>query len=322
MSAEKLPKLLIVAMCVGIVTSSCFPLSGEAKQSKSGSKSSRSKTSDRVNGDATAEVRAQLDTLEKTLANGTAKQLASFWTEDGTYTDEAGAIVKGRSALEERFATIISDTGNPTVEFSPDSTRSLADNIVISEGIVKRKDGAKRTPETRYSLVLQKQKDGTWLISSATETPFLASAEEDPLTGLAWMIGEWSADNSKGASVRMKADWAANKHFITCNYSTQRSADSPTVESKQVIGWDPRTENPISWHFDASGGFGYGNWSMRDGKWYIQSTGVDRDGSTTTATNVISGTTGNSFNWQSVNRTVDGVSYTDTSPLKVEKVVK
>lgn len=320
MTAEKLPKLLVLAMCLGIVTSSCFPLSVEAKQSKSGAKSSRSKTSE--SGDAATEVRAQLDALEKTLAQGTAKQLAAMWTEDGTYTDENGAIVKGRAALEERFAAIISDTGNPTVDFVPDSNRVLSNNVVLSEGIVRRKDGAKRTPETRYSLVLQK-KDGAWLISAATETPFLASAEEDPLTGLAWMIGDWSAtDKSKGASVEMKADWAANKHFITCNYVTQRSADSPKIESKQVIGWDPRTENPISWHFDSSGGFGYGNWSNKDGKWYIQSTGIDRDGSTTTATNIISGATPSSFNWQSIDRTVDGVSYTDTASLKVEKVVK
>lgn len=321
MFAEKLPKLLILAMCLGIVTSSCFPLSVDAKASKSGSKSSRSKTSDKVSGDITTEVRAQLDTLEKTLSEGTAKQLAALWTEDGTYTDENGDIVKGRPALEERFATIFSDTGNPKVEFVPDSTRSLSSNVVISDGIVRRKEGAKRTPETRYSLVLQKQ-DGAWLISSATETPFLASAEEEPLTGLAWMIGDWSASNASGGSVQMKANWAANKNFITCEYTTQKSADSKKVDSKQIIGWDPRTENPISWHFDSSGGFGYGNWSQKDGKWYIQSSGIDRDGSTTTATNVISGATPSSFNWQSVDRTVDGVSYTDTSPLKVEKVVK
>lgn len=321
MSAEKLPKLLIVAMCVGILTSSCFPIAVEAKQSKSGSKSSRSKSSDNVSGDIASEVRAQLDTLEKTLALGNAKQLAALWAEDGTYTDQAGALVKGRAALESHFSSIFDDTGSKTIEFVPDSSRSLSNNVLISEGIVRRKEGTNRTPETRYSLVFQKQ-DGKWLISAATETPYLASAEEDPLTGLAWLIGEWSADNAKGASVHMKADWSANKHFITCNYVMKRSADSEKVESKQVIGWDPRTENPISWHFDASGGFGYGNWSFKDNKWYIRSTGVDRDGSTTSATNIISGPTGNSFNWQSVDRTVDGVSYTDTTPLKVEKVVK
>src|SRR5262249_49399001 len=154
-------------------------------QSKSGAKASRSKTP--VSGDATTDARALIDSLEKTLASGTAKQLAALWTEDGTYTDENGAIVKGRQELEERFAAIFSDTGNPAVEFVSDSTRALSDSVVLLEGIVKRKDGAKRTPETRYSMVLQKQ-NGEWLISTATETPFLASAEEDPLTGLAWMI--------------------------------------------------------------------------------------------------------------------------------------
>lgn len=321
MTVEKLPKMLVLAMCAGIVTSSCLPLSVEAKQSKSGAKSSRSKGSGKASGDVTSDVRAQLDSLEKALASGNAKQLAALWTEDGTYTDEAGANVKGRSALEDRFSELFSAIGSASVDFVPDSSLLLSDNVALTEGTVRRKEGTKSSPETRYSIVLQKQ-GGTWLISAATETPLLANDEvAEPLNDLAWMIGEWSASNSSGGSVRMTADWSANKNFITCSYITQKSADAKKVESKQLIGWDPRTESPISWNFDANGGFGYGNWSLRDGKWYIQSSGIDRDGSTTTATNVISSPSSTSFNWQSINRTVDGVSYTDTTPLKVEKVV-
>lgn len=169
-------------------------------------------------------------------------------------------------------------------------------------------------------MIFVKQ-NGQWLISNATETPLIARGNTEPLNQLSWLIGEWSAEQS-GGSVHMKAEWAANKNFIACQYQVQKSADSPKLESRQLIGWDPRSEQPISWHFDSSGGFGYGTWLKKDKQWMVNATGVDRDGSTTNALNVLSIADPDNFSWQSTNRSINGIVVNDTAPLKVHRVTR
>ncbi|MBX9688454.1 MAG: hypothetical protein K2X27_17220, partial [Candidatus Obscuribacterales bacterium] len=127
------------------------------------------------------------------------------------------------------------------------------------------------------------------------------------------------AENA-GGSVQMKADWAANKNFITCKYELKKAADSPVLESRQVIGWDPRSEQPISWHFDSNGGFGWGNWVKKDKQWLVDASGIERDGSSSSATNTITITDKDNFSFQSTNRSVNGVGFNDTLPLKVHRV--
>ena len=265
-------------------------------------------------------MRRQLAQLSKSLADADAGALASLWAEDGNYIDSDGAICKGRPALEKRFGEVFKKEGRQMVELLTDSVKLLSANVASVEGVVRRKDAEEGpTPETRYSIIYIKL-NGSWLIATASETP-LAVADVDPLKDLSWLIGEWSAEQN-GGYVKMKADWAANRNFITCQYETKKSAESPPVESRQVIGWDPRSGEPISWHFDSSGGFGWGNWIKKDRQWMIDATGVERDGSTTTATNVLSVNDPNNFSWQSVNRSVNGVAFNDSNPLKIHRVVK
>jgi hypothetical protein len=120
----------------------------------------------------------------------------------------------------------------------------------------------------------------------------------------------------------MKAEWAANNKFINCKYEVKLGPDAPIVESRQVIGWDPRINQPVSWHFDSTGGFGHGDWSNEKGQWIVQAVGVDREGNTTVATDVLSAQSPESFSWQSINRSVDGFPYNDSAPLKVVRVSK
>lgn len=317
MSASKMPKIALIAVTLGIISISCQPMSLAAGDSKS---SSKAKVSDNAaQKDANSAINAQFAALSKAIADGDAKAVSAMWTEDGDYIDQDGGVTKGKAAIEKRFSVLFTQNGKQFLDLVPDSVRSLSNDVVVSEGTVRRKDASTK-PETRFSMVFLKQ-NGSWLISSATETPLVVDSSVDPLKDLSWLVGDWSAENN-GGSVHMKAEWAANKNFITCKYEIKKSADSPTVESRQVIGWDPRTEQPISWHFDATGGFGYGNWVKKDRQWLVDATGVDRDGSTTSATNVLSISDPNSFSYQSVNRSINGVGFNDTVPLKVQRVVK
>ena len=88
----------------------------------------------------------------------------------------------------------------------------------------------------------------------------------------------------------------------------------------QIIGWHPKRGQIVSMHFDANGGFGNDAWIKDGSKWVLEATGVFRDGSDTTAVNIITPIDANSFTWQSVKRTLEGVSLPDVPPVKVTRV--
>lgn len=289
------------------------------KESKSAAKTKADSASSQAS-NSEAEIRAQMSIASKSLAEGDAKSLVELWTPDGVYTDVSGATFKGKDALSKRFSDLLSAEGKQFVEFVPDSLRFIAADVACSEGTVCRRDGIEGpTPETRYSMVFV-NKDGKWRIASAMET-LISAAAKDPLAELSFLVGEWSAEKD-GSSVHMNAEWVANKHFITCKFEFKKSPDSPVLESRQIIGWDPRDQQPISWHFDSNGGFGYGSWLKKDNQWIVKATGVDPDGVTSTAVNLINMTNNNSFSWQSVNRNINGIAFNDSQALKVQRVIK
>lgn len=287
-----------------------------AKKSKEkDSKSTSSSSSDE------AAIRQQLAGITKGLASGDSKGLSSLWATDATFIDSDGVLTKGRPSLEKKFATLIAENGRPHFLLSPQNIKVISSNVALTDGLVIRQDGMTGpTPETRYSMVFVKQ-NGEWLISSATETPLTPQISSEPLEALSWLVGEWSAEGN-GGSVHLKADWAAHKNFIQCRYEMKKSADAAPVESRQVIGFDPRINQIVSWHFDSNGGFGYGTWSQRDRQWVVNATGVQPDGSTSVAHNVMTLDDGNNFSWQSVDRSIDGVSIADTKSLKVQRTNK
>jgi uncharacterized protein (TIGR02246 family) len=315
------PKIALSLLCVSTLQVSPLllqPAADAAKAKKTRDSAAASASAAQTDDEA---VTAQLKSLSESLAQGNSKAVAALWAEDGNYIDDDGLEFKGRAAVEKRFTTVFETDGKLNIECINNSIRTLAPGVVLAEGVVRRKGvSAEALPETRYSMVFT-ERDGAWLISSASERPYVAGPPVNPLKPLSWMVGEWSAEE-KGGYVHMKADWAANGNFITCQYETQKSVDAPKVDSRQVIGWDPRTGLPVSWHFDSDGGFGYGDWVKKDNQWLVTATGVERDGSITTATNIMSVSDPNTFSWQSLNRRINGIVFADTAPLKVQRVNK
>ncbi len=330
-SSIKKPQAILIAIALGFSTFGSTQFAGaksdktdksakKAAKHESKKESKKSKDEVVVTTSGSTEATGVLPQAAKALADGDVKGLVALWTADGDYTSVDGDVCKGRDNLEKRFSAVKADSGAQQIEFVTTSVRTLAPTVVLAEGMVKRKNGVNGpSPETHFSIVLQKQESGNWLISSATETPLQETTAADPLEQLSWLIGEWSAEKN-GGSVNMSAAWAPHKNFIVCTYQVKKSADAPVLESKQIIGWDPRSEQPISWHFDSNGGYGYGSWIKRNKEWLVEATGIERDGSSTSATNMISPSDSNNFTWQSVNRSLNGLSFNDTEALKVHRV--
>ena len=244
-----------------------------------------------------------------------------MWTDDATYIDSEGFEYRGRKAIEDRFSVVLKRQGRPDVTFSPKTVKMLAPGALLAEGTVLRKvaSGA-LMPETRYSIVFVKQ-SGQWLISSATETEIVETVDANPLEALSWLIGEWRAEGN-GVIVNLKADWTANKNFITCTYVAKSTGDLAPVESRQVIGFDPNKNLPVSWHFDSTGGFGNGDWIKKNDQWIVDNSGTERNGKMTNACTIFTLVNPDQFTWQSVERHVDGEPVSDTNVLKVSRVEK
>lgn len=321
MFVQRKERFAVSLLALGIVLVGLAPSSMAAKKEKHSSKKHRETEVVTTATDAKSAVAAQVALIPQYLSEGDAVKLAALWAADGTYTDEDGVLLKGREAIEKRFKDNYAESGRQPVTFVQGTVQILAETVAQADGVVSRNEGLGAKPQTRYSIVLVKQ-DGKWMIASATETPLVAVEETTAgLSALGWLIGDWSAERN-GKSVKMKAEWAANKKFINCKYEAKLSPEAPVVESRQVIGWDPRISQPVSWHFDSTGGFGHGDWANDKGQWVVQAVGVDRDGKTTIATDIISSQTPDSFSWQSVNRSVDGFPYGDSALLKVVRVAK
>jgi hypothetical protein len=61
-------------------------------------------------------------------------------------------------------------------------------------------------------------------------------------------------------------------------------------------------------------------WTKEDWKWVIKAGGVLRNGSESTSVNFLTPIVSNTFTWQSIHRTLDGVSLPDAQPVKIVRV--
>lgn len=272
-----------------------------------------------------AAIAAKLDLLSEYVVTGNAASLAGLWTEDGSYVDDAGSAYQGRSALQKRFETGFAAGDKPKVALKPDRTQILAPTVAVSEGTILRKESnGEMVAGTRYSFVFTK-KAGDWYISSATETPIesVAAAADTTATNagldnIAWMLGDWKAERD-GTALKLHVDWAANKNFLLWTYQIGKPGAATTQENTEVIGFDPKRGELVSWSFDSTGSFGKSSWSKDASQWQLESVKTAKDGSTLTARTIITPKDNNSFTWQSVDRTAGGLPLPDTGELQITR---
>lgn len=264
-------------------------------------------------------IHARLAELRKAVVAGDAHAMASLWTEDCRYTDEDGKQYKGRKEVEAAFTSFLSEGDRLPVEIVADSVSFPATGVAIVDGTVKKAPSAtaKPVPVNRFNMAFV-QKNGQWQIASSAEVPISSALPANPLESLEWLLGKWSAERN-GSTVKLEADWAPGKHFIRCTYTVQKQGQDP-LEEIQVIGWDPQRGQPVSWLFDANGGYGKGIWTRSGNRWLIEMNSVQQDGSTMSVTDVISDMQPGGFSWQSVNRRLEGVLLEDAAPLKIQRL--
>jgi len=263
-------------------------------------------------------IRATADDFVKAFNAGDAKAIGALCAPDAEYIDESGESFQGRAAIEKEYAEAFKQHLGAIMTVNIESIRFPAPDIAIEKGVARVKSpGGLADTAARYHVVHAKR-DGKWTIVFGRDAPFVPTSNEDYLKDLEWLIGDWAPD-AKDMPLRVHFEWIAQRNFIR-NTNTVTKAGQSTLTGGQIIGWNPKLGRIVSWHFDAQGGFGEDVWGKDGSAWVIEATGVLRNGSDSTAVNIVTPLDANSFSWQSVRRTLDGVSLPDSAAVKILRV--
>jgi uncharacterized protein (TIGR02246 family) len=263
--------------------------------------------------DDQSQLRSQAAEYEKDFAKGDAKAIAAMCTADCDYIDADGKEYKGRDEIERTYSGFFSRGGARPIKVTITSLTFPTPDVAIEEGITSSDDRSSGTNANKY-IVVHVKRDGKWLMYRVTETYSPPIAAPSKLKDLDWLVGNWTATGSN-RTLHLNVKYTGDSHFINCSYAPDGSASN----NVQVIAWDPRAEQIISWHFGADGGFGRGLWRETPSGWINRALTVEADGSRGAATYVLQKLDNNSFLWHSRQRSLNGNPLPDTEEVKVTR---
>ncbi len=263
-------------------------------------------------------IRATADDFVKAFNAADVKAIGALWAPDAEYTDESGQSFQGRAAIEQLYADVFKQHLGAMMTVKIESIRLLGPDVALEKGVARVKSPAGIADTAARYTVVHAKRNGKWTMVFGRDAPYVPASNEDYLKDLEWLIGDWIPER-KDLPLRLHFEWMAQKNFIKNTFAVTKDGQA-AMTGGQIIGWNPKLGKIVSWHFDAQGGFGQDVWT-KDGKnWVIEATGTLRDGSESTAVNMVTPINANSFTWQSIKRTLDGVSLPDTPPGKIVRV--
>jgi uncharacterized protein (TIGR02246 family) len=262
-------------------------------------------------------LRASAAAYVKAFNAGDASKVSTFWMADGDYVDASGTRFRGRKAIAQELARFFAENPGVKLRIEPQEYRWLAPGLAIENGVARLESpSGEPLSDCRYTVTHVKT-DGKWLMAIVRELPNQAASSDEHLRDLAWLVGTWTARAGK-RNIEQSCDWGLNKNFLIRKYVVK---DGNTILRKgfQVVGWDANSEQIHAWMFDSDGGFGEESWSPDGERWVQEATGVQRDGGKTEAVNVLTRINNNTYTWQSVRRSADGVDLPDTEVITLHR---
>ncbi len=261
-------------------------------------------------------VRESAAAFAKAFNEGDAKAVAGFWTTDGEYASEDGLVVRGRDSIEKAYTQFFRQHPQARIEAEISEIRLLGRFVAQEQGHLKLFLPDATEPEVSRYSVLHVWDDGQWRIAVSREWTS-ASTAQGTLENLDWLVGEWQAVSDQG-ELRISYVYDDSKTFLRSRYTLWRGGEQVS-SGIQLLGNSPNG-GVQSWSFDSSGVTGQSRWVHDHSRWFIQAADTLPDGSHSTAVNLLVPINGNTFTWQSVERTIAGVSLPNTPPVKVIRV--
>jgi uncharacterized protein (TIGR02246 family) len=247
---------------------------------------------------------------------GDARALAALFAEDAEVEEDDGLRFRGREEIAKALAEGLEADKGATISFDVESIRFLTPDSAkeVGRSVVKPAEGP---AVSRLYTVLYVRRDGRWQIADVREEPDPVVSPHDRLEGLSWLIGDW-LDEGDDALVRVNARWSDDGNFLLRTF-TVNLRGRPSLSISQRIGWDPLAKQIRSWEFDSAGGYGEGRWTNDGDRWIVKHTAVRPEGSTATATNVMTRERPDLIRWISTDRIVDGRSEPDGTTYTLVK---
>ncbi len=268
--------------------------------------------------DATAGIRAAVQSYVAAYNARDVDKLVSYWSPDGVYISRtSGEQVIGRDAMTEEFSAILTSENAPKLTATTESIDFISPNVALERGTASVTRAADDVVETNYSAVYVRR-DGAWLIDRITEDEvILPPSNYEQLKDLEWLVGDW-IDSGEGVTIEMTCRWTKNQNYISRTY---RVSDQQGVESSglQIIGWDPKRKEIRSWLFDSDGGFVEGTWTKRDDRWIVQSVATLADGGSGSFTSIFRLTADGNYTWQKINQVVEGTILPNVDEILVQR---
>jgi len=262
-------------------------------------------------------IRANVAAFVKAYNAGDAKALAALFVPEAQMIDEEGNTTQGRDAIEKVFAGLLAEKPQPQMAVEIESIRFIGSALAIETGVSKVTHKPGEPPDVdRYTAVHVKTRAGQWMMAFVHDTPGTDLTNYERLKPLEWLIGDW-IDEARESVVMTSYKWAPNRNYILGEIKV-RMQGRDAMDISQRIGWDPLTKRIKSWQFDTEGGHGESVWTSAGDHWVVKATGVRRDGTPSSATNLITPTSNHSYTW----RSTDHVVGTEMVPPTEVKVVR
>ncbi len=314
---------LIATISVALLFVIC--IGGADKKTTSPVTASESKSDDEkpsIPKDGEAAIRATADAFVKFFNTGDAKGVASLWTPNGTVADQDGTTYRGRAAIEEQYASLFKAHPTARMHVAISSIEFPTSTTAIEDGVAQVVTRDAAPPSASRYTVLHVLENGKWFMASVRESEMALASNFSHLQELGWLVGNWE-NKSEGATAHCQIRWIANKSFLQRDFSVHR--DGAIVSSgTQIVGWDPRLEQIVSWSFDSSGGHGMSRWTATPEGWRMTSLGVTADGLSTSSVDRLIHLPDNDnvFGWRSADRKLAANKLPDVGEVVFDRVVQ
>jgi uncharacterized protein (TIGR02246 family) len=314
--------LFSIAVMVGLSTVVLQSVQSQSQKTKPSSPAGQSRQNDaeaRPAPDRSADeaaIRANIAQFVKAYNAGDAKAVAALFATDGQIEDKEGDVTEGREAIARTFADLFADMPNKKLEVFVESIRFIGKDLAVEVGTTKETPEPNEPPENDRYTVLHVKRDGKWQMALARDEEGPAPTSYERLRPLSWLVGDW-VDDGGSTVVVSSCRWSDDGNFLLQDFKLQVNGRN-TMNVTQRIGWDPINKRIHSWVFDSEGGYGESDWTRDGSAWIIKATGVRPDGTTASATNLLTPIGTDGYAWRSTDRIVGD----ERQPAMEVKVVR
>jgi uncharacterized protein (TIGR02246 family) len=305
-----------MGLIVGLLILIAQSVQSQSQPTKQAAPAGRSARPARDRAADEAAIRANIDKFVKAYNAGDAKAVAALFTPDGHAVDKDGDDAEGREAIQQTFADLFAAMPKKKLDVSVESIQFIGPDLALETGTTKETPAPGEPPEYDRYTVIHVKRDGKWQMALARDEEGPTATPHEQLQPLAWLVGDW-VDDGGSTVVVSSCRWSKDRNFLLQDFKLELNGRD-AMDVTQRIGWDPLAKQIRSWVFDSEGGFGESLWTRDGNNWIIRATGVRPDGTTASATNLLTRSGADGYVWRSTDRVVAG----EPQPSTAVKVVR